>query len=182
MVRTTWRLPRFRSSSVRPDHSLGRVTQGCEAVELGDLLVPYNKIDFPALPSKRPFSGTMKASGQIPGNIVMTKDTLLNSGSAYGTGASVPRAPWGSLKTLDRGVVSEGGVVYVDVGKREGVKAGDFFIVFRDVELRDGSAKGQKARSAIAELVILKVEDLASTALVTYSDDAISLGDVVERR
>jgi len=167
----------------QPDHSLGRVSQGCEAVELGDLLVPYNKIDFPALPSKRPFSGTMKGSGQVPGNIVMTKDTLANSGSSYGTGASVPRAPWGSLKTLDRGVVSEGGVVYVDVGKREGVKAGDFFIVFRDVELRDGSAlKGQKARSAIAELVIIKVEDLASTALVTYSADAISLGDVVERR
>jgi LysM domain len=167
------------------DHSLARVVQGCETVELGDILVPFNKIDFPALPSKRPFSGTMKASGQVPGNIVLTKDAIVNSGSAFSSTTTVQSAG-GSLRSLDRGLTGEGGVVYVDVGKGEGVKAGDFFIVFRDVELKDAplANKGKlgKARTAIAELVIIKVEDRASTALVTYSDDVISLGDVVERR
>jgi NAD(P)-dependent dehydrogenase (short-subunit alcohol dehydrogenase family) len=63
-----------------------------------------------------------------------------------------------------------------DIGKREGAKPGDLFIVFRD------NPVVKNARTAVAEVVLLKVEDRASTALVTYSDDAISLGDVVERR
>ena len=165
------------------DFALARVTQGCDAVELGDLLVPYNKVEFPALPSKRPFSGTMKGSGQIPGSIVMTKHTLVNSGSSFGTHTIPPGAGSGSLKPLERGIAAEGTVVYLDVGKGAGVKPGDFFIVFRDMELKDGSRQIQeKAKTAIAEVVVLKVEERASTALVTYSDDAISLGDVVERR
>jgi hypothetical protein len=78
-------------------------------------------------------------------------------------------------------------VVYLDVGKMEGVKPGDFFIVFRDVVSPDGSKlhdseTKQNARTAVAELVVLKVEDRASTALVTYSADMISPGDSVERR
>ena len=128
----------------------------------------------------------MKASGQVPGNIVLTKDAIVNSGSAFGGKGTVPGAG-GTLKPLERGLTGEGGVVYVDVGKGDGVKAGDLFIVFRDVDLRDrprphGGPKVGTARTAIAELVILKVEDRASTALVTYSDDVIALGDVVERR
>ncbi len=72
-------------------------------------------------------------------------------------------------------------MVYLDIGKDEGVKPGDLFIAFRDVpaDLREN---GEKARTAVAELVILKVEERASTALVTYSDDAVGQGDVVERR
>src|SRR6185295_17409996 len=95
------------------DYSMGRITQGCEVVEVGDILVPYTRIDFPALPSKRPFSGTMTASGQIPGNVIMTKEALLNSGSAFGTQNVVPSAG-GSLKSMERGITGEGGVVYLD--------------------------------------------------------------------
>jgi len=154
------------------DHALARITHGCESVEVGDILVPFNKAEIPALPSKRPFSGTMKASGQVPGNIVMTKDSVINSRSKV----EVPSTNRRSLKTLDKGIVGEGSVVYLDVGKRAGAKPGDLFIVFRD------HPKVQNVRTAIAEVVILKVEDSSSSALVTYSDDAISLGDVVERR
>ena len=169
------------------EFALGRVTQGCDIVELGDILVPYTKADFPALPSKRPFSGTMKGSGMTPGNIVMTKHTLTNAGSKFGTNTLVPGARSGSLKSLDRGIAAEGTVVYLDIGKSAGVKPGDFFIVFRDVELKDGSRVTgreirEKAKTAIGEVVVLKVEERASTALVTYSDDVIVLGDVVERR
>ena len=154
------------------DHSLGRIIEGCESVELGDILVPFTKAEVPTLPTKRPFSGTMKASGQVPGNIVMTKDSVVNSRSK----TEVPSSNRRSLKTLDKGIVGEGSVVYLDVGKEAGAKPGDLFIVFRD------HPKVQNARTAIAEVVILKVEETSSSALVTYSDDAISLGDVVERR
>ena len=154
------------------DHSLARITYGCETVEVGDFLVPYTKVEIPALPAKRTFSGTMKASGQVPGNIVMTKDSVVNSRSK----TEVPSASRRSLKTLDKGIVGEGSVVYLDVGKQAGAKPGDLFIVYRD------HPKVSNVRTAVAEIVILKVEDSSSSALVTYSDDAISLGDVVERR
>ena len=154
------------------DHSLARITYGCETVEVGDFLVPYTKVEIPTLPAKRTFSGTMKASGQVPGNVIMTKDSVVNSRSK----TEIPSASRRSLKTLDKGIVGEGSVVYLDVGKQAGAKPGDLFIVYRD------HPKVSNVRTAVAELVILKVEDGSSSALVTYSDDAISLGDVVERR
>jgi len=168
------------------DFALARVTQGCEAVELGDFVIPYAKIDFPTLPPSRPFSGTMKPSGQIPGRIVSSKTALINAGSAYGNSTRLP-AMGGSLSKHNRGVAGANNVVYIDVGKDDGVKAGDLFIVFRDVITYDGSSlrdssTNEKARTAVGELVVLKVEDRASTALVTYATDMISQEDSVERR
>ena len=170
------------------DYALARVTQGCEAVEVGDVLIPYTRPDFPTLPANRPFSGTMKGSGQVPGRIATTKSTLLNSGSSFSFHDGVPPVGYtGNLAKYNNGVAGEHAVVYLDVGKMEGVKPGDFFIVFRDVVSPDGSKlhdseTKQNARMAVAELVVLKVEDRASTALVTYSADMISPGDSVERR
>jgi len=169
--------------------SMARVTQSCEAVEVGDLVLPYTPAQLPALPSRRPFSPIMKASGQMPGKIVMTKAVLLNFGSTFkgssrlaGVGES-----HGSLGDLERGIAGEDRVVYLDVGRSSGVKPGDLFIVYRDMDAAAGTVsldgkKPEKRKTAIGELVILRVEDRASTALVTYSTDGISLGDSVERR
>jgi hypothetical protein len=174
----------------QPDYSLARVTQGCENVEIGDVLIPFNKLEAPALPAQRPFSGTMTTSGQLPGHVVLTKQGIVNSGSRFSNHSNVPGASAFSrvsLQSLDRGVAAEGAIVYVDVGKTAGAKPGDVFIVFHDVNATDGKVlmdreKNRKARIAIAELVIVKVEDLASTALVTYATDVVSQGDAVERR
>jgi hypothetical protein len=160
--------------------AMARVTQSCEAVEVGDLILPYTRTQFPALPSRRSFSPTMKASGQLPGNVVMTKAVLLNFGSELkGTtrlaGVGEGHGPLGDL---ERGIAGENRVVYIDVAKSSGVKPGDLFIVFRDIAATDGSLR----KTAIGEIVILRVEDRASTALVTYSTDGLSLGDYVERR
>ena len=159
--------------------SMAKVTQSCEAVEVGDVVMPYTRIQFPALPSRRPFSATMKASGQMPGKIVMTKSVLVNFGSSFngskrlagvGTGK-------GELGDLERGIAGENHVVYIDISRSSGVKPGDLFIVYRDMETPDG-----KRKTAVGELVILRVEDRASTALVTYSTVGLALGDFVERR
>ena len=71
----------------------------------------------------------------MPGNIVMTKDSHYQFRIELQHHATVPGAasPEGPSRALDRGVAAEGGVVYVDVGKSAGVKAGDIFIVFHDV-------------------------------------------------
>jgi hypothetical protein len=159
--------------------SMARVTQSCEAVEVGDMVLPFTRVQFPALPSRRPFSATMKASGQMPAKVVMTKSVLLNFGSAFkgstrlagvGTGK-------GELGDLERGIAGENHVVYLDLARSSGAKPGDLFIVYRDIDTADG-----KKKTAIGEVVILRVEDRASTALVTYSTSGIALGDSVERR
>ena len=79
--------------------------------------------------------------------------------------------------------------MYVDVGEGQGARPGDLFIVYRNVNLDSAlyslppeARKLKGAREAIGELVLLKVGERASTALVTYASDGISLGDVVERR
>jgi hypothetical protein len=168
------------------DFALARVTQGCEAVELGDIVIPYTKTDFPELAANRPFSGTMKPSGQVPGRIILSKSALLNHGSSYGNSSIVPAVGGGSLSKLNRGVLGERSVVYIDVGKDDGVKTGDLFIVFRDVVTYDGSTlrddANERARTAVGEIVIMKVEDRTSTAFVTYATDMLSLADTVERR
>jgi hypothetical protein len=168
--------------------AMARVTQSCEAVEVGDLVVPYTRAQFPTLPSRRPFSPTMKASGQMPGTIVMTKNVLLNLGSTVkgSTRLAGVGAGKGNLGDLERGIAGENHVVYVDIAKSSGVKPGDLFIVYREMAETDGTlaagVKPAKRKTAVGEIVILRVEDRASTALVTYSTDALSLGDSVERR
>ena len=110
----------------------------------------------------------MKGCGQVPGNIVLTNDSMINDGSeTFGAHATIQKAG-GTLASLDRGIVGEGSVVYLNIGKEAGAKPGDLFIVFRDSRVVNG-------RTAIAEVVILRVEERSSSALVTYSDDAVSL-------
>ena len=123
----------------------------------------------------------------MPGKIVMSKAVLLNFGSTFKGTSRLAGVGEGELGGLERGVSGESNVVYVDLGKSTGVKPGDLFIVYREVDASDGTLladgkKSEKRKTAIGEIVILRVEDRASTALVTYSTDGISLGDSVERR
>ena len=69
------------------------------------------------------------------------------------------------------------------------VKPGDLFIVYKHMRPVEGlyslppdAKRVRDARAAVGEIVILKVEDRVSTALVTYASDMISQGDAVERR
>jgi hypothetical protein len=162
--------------------STARVTETCDAIETGDLVVPYTRAPFPALPARREFSASMRASGQAQGKVVMGMSVLLNTGSVAFKGSSrLAGAGQGPLTTLERGIAGEGNVVYVDVG-RQNAKPGDLFIVFRDTVETAADGTKETRRNAVGELVILGVEDRASTALVTYSTDGIALGDSVERR
>jgi hypothetical protein len=101
----------------------------------------------------------MKATGNIKGTVSFFRNSVAVTGSVYSS-STPPSA---------KSIVATGGVVYLNVGETAGVKPGDLFIVYR------GSA-------AIAEVAVLKVEEKSSTALVTYSTDALVLGDRVERR
>jgi hypothetical protein len=144
---------------VQEDYSLAQVLYSCDALEPSDVLLPYVHLDAPELPRNRTFSSVMKATGNIKGTVAFFRNSVAVTGSVYSS-STPPSA---------KSIVGTGGVVYLNVGETAGVKPGDLFIVYR------GSA-------AIAEVAVLKVEEKASTALVTYSTDAVVLGDRVERR
>jgi hypothetical protein len=175
---------------VQPLFSLARVVRNCnDAIEVGDILLPFERINFPMLPQRRPFSPLIQAAGDVKGTVVITDVALTNYGSVMKMSGSIPGVTGGHLEPLSRGVGHEGTIVYVDIGQGQNVRPGDLFIVYKYVELDSrlyplpsDSKKVRDARTAVGEIVILKVGERASTALVTYASDMISLGDVVERR
>ena len=171
------------------DFSLARVVHSCEAVEIGDFMIPFQRIDLPAIPRPRPFSPFMVTSGQAPGIVISTKNGLGNFGSTYQGLGTTPGIRKGNLAPLERGIATEGTIAYLDLGQADGVRPGDIFIAFKSVSpdgqlyrLPPEAKKLQNQRAAVGELIILKVGERASTALVTYAVEGISLGDYVERR
>jgi LysM domain len=175
--------------TIQPDFSMARVTNSCEAIEIGDLMIPFRKLEVPALPHPREFSPFMKASGGLQGRIVMTRSVLENFGSTFKASGILPGTRSRDLRDVEKGLASAGNIVYVDLGAGSGVKPGDIFIVYRSVQVDSQlysvpkeSKKLESEKTAIGEIVILKVEDLAATALVTYSSTGLSAGDSVERR
>ena len=173
----------------QPDFSLARITYSCEAAEIGDLMIPFERVNLPAPPRPRTFNALAMTSGPVHGSVVMTKDARANFGSAFRLSQNTPGTSQGSLATVKGGIASDGMAVYVDLGKDDGVKPGDVFIIYRNIDLYKDlyglpaeAARIEEHRTAIGELVVLKVEEHASTALVTYSTLGVSQGDVVERR
>jgi LysM repeat protein len=174
---------------IQDDFALARVVYSCEALEIGDIAVPFMDVTIPDLPRPRPFSPMMTASGENPGSVVLAKNAVSNFGSVYETSNSMSGVKEGHLQTLERGLESTGGIVYIDVGRPSGVAPGDLFIVYRETppdhrlyNLPSASSRLDHSRVAIAEIVVIKVEERASSALVTYSTDAIAAGDIIERR
>src|SRR5215813_8764799 len=177
----------------QPDFSLARVLYMCaDAVDVGDILMPFQRIVVPTPSRPRPFNQLMMTSSGVTGKIVSTKDVMLNFGSSMKASNHIPGVPGTEhLGALHRGIASEGSIVYVDLGEDKAVKPGDVFVVYRDVDadvdqrLYNYPSQVKKlktARRAIGELVVVKVGERASTALVTYAVDGFVLGDSVERR
>src|SRR5262249_46028097 len=173
--------------------ALARGIYSCaDGVDVGDVLMPFERIMVPVPSRPRPFNPVMMTSSDVKGQIVSTKDVMLNFGSSMKASNNIPGVPGTEhLGALHRGVASQGSIVYVDLGEDKAVKPGDVFIVYRDVHddidqrLYNYPSQAKKlkaARRAIGELVVVKVGERAATALVTYATDGLVLGDSVERR
>ena len=183
-------IAQVRVTLTQADFSLGRVQRNCgDAVEVGDILVPFEPTEFPRPERPRPFDPMMTTGSGITGQIITTKTVLLSFGSNFAGPNIQPGVGGEGLGVIDTGIGAAGTIVYINLGQNKMVKPGDIFIAYRD-ETFDGrlfsysrdikKLKGQRA--AIGELVVLKVGERASSALVTYSSDSLSLGDAVERR
>jgi hypothetical protein len=180
----------LRVVMAQPDFSLARVVRTCaDAVDPGDVLLPFEQAGFPEPPRPRPFSPFMTTNSGVRGTIISTKDVMLNFGSSFQASAQIPGVRGGNLGPLERGVASEGTIVYIDIGQEQAVKAGDIFIVYRQLavdqtlqNLPKEVKKVEFARSAIGELIVVKVGERAATAVVSYATDGLTFGDAVERR
>src|SRR5262249_21177117 len=63
------------------DFSLARVVHSCgDAVEVGDIMLPFQPIVLPERERPRPFGPLMTTSSGIKGEIVTTKTVLLSNG------------------------------------------------------------------------------------------------------
>jgi hypothetical protein len=173
------------------DFALARVVRSCgDAIGVGDVMLPFEEIQFPSIPRPRPFSPLMKVTGDAKGSVLVTKNALLNYGSLTLKGSkAIPGVRTGRLAPLAKGLATEGNILYIDAGQGQGVKTGDVFIVYKEVnpderlyDLPEEVGKIKGTRRAIGELIVLKVDERASSALVTYASEEISLGDAVERR
>jgi len=183
-----------RVAVTQADFSLARVIHSCDAIEVGDIMLPFQPIVFPPLERPRSFSPMMTTSSGIKGEIVTTKTVLLSNGSIFAGPDIEPGVKGESLSRTNRGIAGEGTIVYLSIGQNQSVKPGDIFIVYRNIEsevdrrVYAGYAlpreisrlKGQ--RRAIGEVIVVNAGERASTALVTYSTDEFLLGDSVERR
>jgi hypothetical protein len=182
-------IAQVRVMTAQPEFSMARVVYGCEAIETGDFMVPYEAVNVPVLPRPRQFSSTMKSAGAPNGTVVTTKNVMLNFGTVFKGSRVIPGTHEGPMAAIEQGIAAEGSIIYLDLGKASGAKTGDLFIVYRDMG-PDGTlyempkdTKGLTTQHrAIGEVVILKVEERAATALVTYAAVGISQGDAVEKR
>jgi hypothetical protein len=121
----------------QPEVSLARIVQSCgDAVEVGDFVIPFEKINLPPPPRPRQFSPTIQASGPAKGVIVAAKSVLMNFGSTFETtGIIAGVGGTGRLGITDRGLAETGSIVYIDVGRDQNVNPGDLFIVYRAPDL-----------------------------------------------
>ena len=131
----------------------------------------------------------MTTTSAVKGIIVSALDSLLNFGSSVKLSGKIPGVGGGLLGAVERGIASEGSIVYINLGQEKAVKPGDVLIVFRDVELEKRiydlpkeASRLKGSRTAIGEMIVVKVGERASTAVVTFASDALALGDAVERR
>ena len=183
-------IAQVRVSLTQADFSLARVMRTCgDAVEVGDILLPFEPLEFTQPERPRPFDPLMTVSSGITGEIIITKTVLVSYGSKFAVSNIQPGVGGGGLAVIDGGIAAEGAIVYINVGQDKAVKPGDVFIAFRaehfDRRLFSYSRDINKLNAqhaAIGELIVLKVGERASSALVTYSADSLSLGDFVERR
>jgi hypothetical protein len=132
----------------------------------------------------------MIADSSHQGMVVSAKSVLLNFGSTFIMSGETPGVlTHDRLGNLERGIAETGNIVYIDVGSDQGVRLGDIFIIYRHVDLDQRLFHAPKdfqrldnAPTAIGELIVTRVGERASTALVTYTTDAVTLGDIVELR
>ncbi len=135
--------------------SSARITKSYTAVLRGDFLVPREEIPVPLTLGSPETDRCNPSSKKMPGTIV----------DAY----------VGGPQFSDAVIIAKGDIAYVDLGSQDGVAPGDFFTIFT----RD-SDDPTLPRFVSGEVMIVKVYENTSVVVITRSNTAIFLGDMIE--
>ena len=173
-------------TAVHPTSAIARVTHACDAVGLGDVLVPFQERPYPEYKPEAEFDRFAAPSGLPVGVLMPGKDF----GHAFGQGT----------------------VLYVSLGSRDGVVVGDYVRLFRPAHntayngyrkvvmgqwkryrgVPEQSTKqwvskplptGKREdlpRESMGEALVVNVQEKVSTALVTFSLREAHAGDFAE--
>jgi hypothetical protein len=102
----------LRVIEVQPQTSTAEVLVSCDQIEMGDLLMPYEAKSAPGPRDARPLPRYSEGSGGTTGQIILS--------------------PQG------REYFAANNVVYIDLGRRQGVQAGDYFTIYRTIDKTEG--------------------------------------------
>lgn len=166
---------RIRVVNVQSNVSTAQIVSSCGYVQRGDIALPFMPRPAPPIKAEESFDRFAPASGKAKAMIVTTR--------AYGQ------------------LGANGKIVYVNLGSAQGVKAGDYFRVFRYQGNSEetvfqtpriayqifgfGSTPrpytgAELPRDVVGEGVVLQVSKNAATVLITTSAYPIYPGDYVE--
>jgi hypothetical protein len=160
---------------VYPKTSIAQVTNSCDFMQRGDVVRPFTELPVPELKSEANFDRFAPPSGK--------KKAMVVTGENY------------------RSTAGTNDIVYVNLGRNQGVKVGDYFRIYRYQSNGDsasylephmgtevfgyGSAPDHFSpkdlpREILGEGVVLRAAPNASTVLITFSLREIYDGDYCE--
>ena len=105
----------LRVFEVQEYTATAEITVSCDSVELGDILKPYETQVSPAPREARPLNRYGEGARGTKGQIVMSP--------------------------MLREYVATNDVVYIDMGTRDGVRPGDYFTIYREINSHEGVAR-----------------------------------------
>ncbi|HWP84793.1 MAG TPA: hypothetical protein VNN17_06360 [Terriglobia bacterium] len=170
---------RIEVASVHEQSATAKVVMACDAIERGDIAVPFQARTAPAFKSQHITDRFAASSGKATGLIAAAKEF----------------DAW----------LGEGKIVYLNLGSAQGLQPGSYLRIVREY-LGGGNAEFAAAsrqlpadmggmggnrrltpaeeatlpREVIGEVMVLSVQDSSATGIITYSRSEAAVGDMVE--
>lgn len=165
---------------VYPTISVARITFACDGVSTGDILMPFENRPLPDYKGTEIVQRFTPPSGLASGIIVAAKDFSYLMGN--------------------------GSPIYIDLGAEDGLKAGDYLLLYRDGKgpqfkgvnaitkgfMRSYNGMGHDGkipanrddlpREILGEAFVVRAEEASSTAIITANLREMHPGDYVELR
>ena len=175
--------------------STAEITVSCDTVEFGDLLKPYEEYSGPNVGETRPLPKFGEGSGGTKGQIVMAP--------GFHEHLSANRVVYIDLGSRQDIHPGDTFTIYREIGSGEGItrqpndkvvknqakgyssdrfRGGEYSIQKTRVPLKQVlTERPALPRKVLGELVVLKVENGTSVAMITRTTAEVQIGDMIER-
>lgn len=166
---------RLRVVVTQPNVSIAQIVHSCNYMQRGDIVLPATERLAPALKPEEKFDRFAPPSGKSLAMVVVGKDFHISMGSNE--------------------------IAYVNLGANQGVKAGDYFRIFRYTGQQNETAYQDRRyafqvygygavsskydwqnvpREVVGEGIVLRTTPNASTVLITFVLTEVYAGNYVE--